>query len=367
MLNSDPIKCLLLDHGFHNYTNGPCCHTSHFDVASYNELHRHPVYIEIKNTMATGSWHEQCSECSNVESKQKDLAHASKRQLWSHLHADLERQSSHRGLTILSYDVGKLCNLACRSCGPNHSSSWVKEHNHVHGIVDIRSVDYDAARRPMDLSAQSFRDLKSLELLGGEPLYNPESYEIMRRAIEETDNQCVINITSNGTIFPDLDKYPWFRDNPMIVLTFSIDAIGPAAEFIRTGTNWSRVENNIRRYQDMGVGVGYHVTHSVLNLFELDNIEDWRQLNNIPQCKVITVVSNSPRLSFTVLTDNEKQKVCTYLSASHGKFLIPYIESSEFNDRHRQDFLEFMAHTKRYHGLDWKNSLPYLSQLLTAD
>lgn len=364
---SDAIQCLLLDHGFHNYTNGPCCHTGGFDVKSYQDLHRHPTYIEIKQTMAQGQWHAQCGECASVESKQSNSAYASKRQIWDDLYREIQQHKNERGLTILSYDVGKLCNLACRSCGPTHSSSWLKEYNHMNGKAELTSVDYDAARRPMDITQQSFRDLKSLELLGGEPLYNPESYKIMQRAIEETNNQCVINITSNGTIFPDLDRYPWFRDNPMIVITFSIDAIGPAAEFIRTGTNWIRAEHNISRYRDIGVGVGYHVTHSVLNLFELDKIEQWRIQQRLPPCKIVTVVTNAPQLSFQVLTDKEKQIVCSYLDKRHGQFLIPYIESSIFDADHRQNFFNFMTHTKDYHHLDWKDALPALWQLMHTD
>jgi sulfatase maturation enzyme AslB (radical SAM superfamily) len=236
----------------------------------------------------------------------------------------------------------------------------------MHGTVSVDVVDYDQSRRHMDLSAQSFRDLRSLELLGGEPLYNPESYEVMRRAIEESNNQCVINITSNGTIFPDLNRYPWFRNNPMIVITFSVDAVGPAAEFIRTGTNWSRVENNIRRYQDIGVGVGYHITHSVLNLYELDAIEHWRQQLRLPQCKVATVVSGEPKLTFAILNHEEKQSVCSYLTNGHGQWLVPYIQAAVHEPTHREDFFKFMAHTKRYHGLDWKHHLPDLWQLMAG-
>lgn len=236
----------------------------------------------------------------------------------------------------------------------------------MHGRLDIDVGDYDREQKPINVSQQSFKDLRSLELLGGEPLYNPKSYEIMRRAIEESDNQCTINITSNGTIFPDLDRYPWFRNNPMIVITFSVDAVGPAAEFIRTGTNWSRVKNNISRYQDIGVGVGYHVTHSVLNLFELDALETWRKQQNLPQCKIFTIVSNEPKLTFAVLTEEEKQRVCSYLTNRHGQFLIPYIEASEHDPKHRKDFFEFMAHTRHYHELDWKECLPNLWHLLTG-
>lgn len=365
---SDPIQCLLLDHGFHNYTNGPCCHTGHFDVKSYKDLHKHPVYIEIKQTMDRGRWHAQCGECSNVESKiyQSESKYASKRQIWSDLYRDLEQQGS-RDLTILSYDVGKLCNLACRSCSPTHSSSWVKEWDHLHHLPNNKVTDYNEWRKPMDLANQSFRHLKSLELLGGEPLYNAESYQIMHRVIEETDNQCVINITSNGTIFPNLDLYPWFKNNPMIVITFSIDGVGPAAEFIRTGTNWSKFTNNVKKYQDIGVGVGYHVTHSVLNLFELDKIEAWRVENNLPECKVITVVSDVQKLSFSILTNQEKQRVCAYLNDHYGKFLVPHIESADFSSKHRQDFLNYMNHTFYYHHMDWKEYLPDLYNFMSIN
>lgn len=359
---SDPIQCLLLDHGFHNYTMGPCCHTSNFAVRSYQELHEHPVYIEIKQVMSQGQWHAECGECANIESKQTDGTPASKRQMMASRYLDLQQQTGDRDLTFLCYDVGRLCNLACRSCSPLHSSSWVKEWNHIHS----HSKHYDSSPSPIDLSAQSFRDIRSLDLLGGEPLYMPETYEIMRRAIEETGNQCMITINSNGTIFPDLDRYPWFQNNPMIIITFSIDAIGPAAEFIRTGTNWTRVENNIRRYLDIGVGVGYHVTHSLLNLFELDAIENWREQLGLPICKILTVVSNQPKLTFQVLTELEKQRICAYLQDRHGRFLIPYIQASVYDPALRHDFLDFMEHTKAYHGLDWREALPDLWQLMHA-
>jgi hypothetical protein len=186
----------------------------------------------------------------------------------------------------------------------------------------------------------------------------------MHRVIEETDNQCMIAITSNGTIFPDLKRYPWLQNNPNIVITISVDAVGRAAEFIRTGTDWTRVEKNVKRFQDIGLTVGYHVTHSVLNLFELDAVESWRIANDMPPCQLLTVVSHCDHLSFAVLTPEEKHEVCRYLSDRHGRFLIPYIQSSSYDSRQRKKFEDFMCHTQKYHGLDWRDYLPDLWRLL---
>lgn len=358
-----PIKCFLLEYGFHNYTNGPCCHVPSFDVGSYQQLKKDPRYIEIKQSMDSGQWHRDCSDCQSIESS-SDGKLLSKRQMWAPWFDQVEDLDS-RDLTVLFFDTGKLCNLACRSCSPYCSSSWVKEWNQMHAVPRQIQQYQTFDRKSLDLEKQSFQHLRFLELLGGEPLYNLDSYGVMQRAIQETNNQCMISIATNGMFFPDLAKYPWFQDNSNILIIFSIDAVGPAAEFIRTGSNWSRIQDNIKKYQDLGVKLGHHVTHSVLNLFELDHINHWRIEQGFTECELLTIVNEPAHLSFSVLTDREKDKICQYLSSRYGRYLIPSIEKSVFDPVLREKFLKFMAHTQAYHGLDWQEYLPELYRMIS--
>lgn len=334
-----------------------------FEVGSYQQLKKDTRYIEIKQSMDSGQWHRDCSECQTIEASSADSNLSSKRQIWAPWF-DLVDDVDSRDLTVLFFDTGKLCNLACRSCSPYCSSSWVKEWNQMNSVPQHVQQYQIFDRKALDLEKQSFRHLRFLELLGGEPLYNLDSYGVMQRAIQETNNQCMISIATNGMFFPDLDKYPWFQDNPNILIIFSIDAVGPAAEFIRTGSNWSRIQDNVKKYQDLGVKLGHHITHSVLNLFELDHINDWRIQQGFAKCDLLTIVNEPRHLSFSVMTDEEKHRVCQYLSGRHGRYLVPAIQQSEFDPALRAKFLEFMGHTKAYHGLDWQQYLPDLYQLM---
>lgn len=333
-----------------------------FEVTSYRQLKEDPRYIEIKQTMDSGQWHADCAECRAIEESTVDDKQLSKRQMCAPYY-DTVGELGSRDLTILFFDTGKLCNLACRSCSPELSSSWIKEWNMIHPETQYRSIP---VKKTLELDNQSFRDLRVLELLGGEPLYNLDSYGVMQRVIEETNNQCVIYIATNGMIFPDLDKYPWFRNNTNIQFILSIDAVGPAAEFIRTGSDWAKIRDNVDKYRAIGSRLGYHVTHSVLNLFELDRINDWRIAHGFIESKLLTVVNYPGYLSFAVLTQREKDDVCRYLSERYGKYLVPVIEKSEFNPELREQFLKFMIHTKNYHGLDWQTCLPELYQLMSS-
>jgi len=361
----DALDCVLLDHGFHTYTNGPCCFTNGFKpgVKSYHELKQYPLYLEIKQTMQQGQWHSACHTCRDTETLHHDLDNCSKRQQTLKSYGHTVRQHSDQDLVFLSYDVGSLCNLSCRSCHPYLSSSWLKEWSKVKPMVAQDSYQY-SIRPPADLSHHNLQNLRFLEILGGEPFYNPRCFEIIQKVIEATDNQCDIYVTTNGTVFPDIEQYPWFKNNAKIRITLSIDAVGVEAEFVRTGTNWARLEHNVARYHDLGIQLGGHITHSVLNMFEKDKILDWCHQHDVTLSDVLTLVTNRPCLTYAVLTDSERRAVCDWLINTKDHRIIPHIQAARFDAHSRQQFFEFMAHTKLYHGLDWQHSLPQLWRLM---
>jgi uncharacterized Fe-S cluster-containing radical SAM superfamily protein len=309
--------------------------------------------------MDQGKWHPECSDCMKIESDPQ-YRNLSKRMLWNSYYG--LATSGTEGLIALIMDTGNLCNLACRTCGPYLSSSWVKEYEHFNKNKTW-SIQLDSR---LKIESWDLKNLRYLELLGGEPFHNPKTFDIINRVIRETDNQCLISIITNGTIFPDINKYEWFINNNKIHLVVSVDAIGKPVEFIRTGSNWEKISQNVRKYLDLGITVGYHPTHSILNLFEIDKIEQWRIDNGIGDCPLLTIVNDPQYLDFSVLTDREKQKVCDYLSTRTGRYLIPYIEAETHSVGNRKEFFELMDRTKHYHALDWREYLPELYSLLAG-
>ena len=366
-----PIKCFLLDHGYSTLTSAPCCDTQLGSpcVTSFSELHSDRRYLEIKQSMDQGVWHKACEYCRVVEQRDDNIK--SKRQLLlSKLNNTIEKDT----LLELQLAPGYFCNIQCRTCTPYLSSSWIKEYRTMpdkllpeRNLFPIEHVQVSTA--PVyDYAKDDWSNLKQVDFVGGEPIYNNEFYVQLKKLFNNTGGNCCVNFTTNGTIAIDFKKYPWISEFNDMHIVFSIDSVGPSAEFIRTGTNWNKVEQNIKFYQSLPKfekNLSYHLTNSVLNIFETVNTINHLKFLGVPP-NLLTIHVTEPRyLSYTVLTDNEKTKIAQLLQGTSAKYIISAMNDSVYTPKDRSKFLLFMEHTKNYHGLDWKDYLPALYNIMS--
>ena len=65
-----------------------------------------------------------------------------------------------------------------------------------------------------------------------------------------------------------------FQNDPKgnVSLFASLDAAGELAEVVRNGTNWVKVESNIKRCVDAGISVIFSPTVSLLNMYHIDKL-----------------------------------------------------------------------------------------------
>lgn len=362
------LKCFLLDHGYANSMNTPCCHVPPEvgqDVDSFSTLHNTKLYTEIKQSMDQGIWHDACNECHQIELCPNETS-KSKRQflLQNYTKPDY---NPNDGLLDLQLSPGYLCNLQCRSCNPWLSSSWIKENHDMPDTIAIRYSDLGPLK--YDYSKDDWSNVKSCSFVGGEPLYNPEFYIQLKRLFNATGGNCTVSITTNGTTSLNLEKYNWLVEFKNVDINLSIDAIGRGAEFIRTGTSWDKVVKNIQFYKSTKPfdNLSFHITNSVLNVLETDKTLKWLESMDIPDCGLITHVTNPAYLDYSVLTDYEKQNIVDQISGTKAEYIIPKLVECEFNPVNRSNFLLFMEHTKNYHGMDWEDYLPDLFNIMNAD
>lgn len=361
-----PIKCYLLEHGYTSQTLAPCCKMEFSRyTTSHSEMLQHPTYIRVREQMAAGEWAPECHLCQITE-EQGDGNQKSLRQ--THGHREIGTDNKLKDLVI---NTQRLCNLQCRSCNPTLSSSWIPEYRKLPKELDTVKFHVDFSKIQVypqyeyEYSKDDLSNLESVTLLGGEPLYDPKSFALLEKILHATNGRCRVSLSTNGTIFFDLDKYPWIREFEEIWLAFSIDAIGPAAEFIRTGCTWETVQRNIDRYRELsGLRLSYHCTHSVLNLFELNDVLEWMGKRNIPDSTHFVRVEDPPYLSFNILTDREKQYIADKLKSTPAKYIIDSMMDSTYDPDLRRKFLAFMEHTQQYYDMDWKVYLPELADMI---
>lgn len=369
-----PIKCFYFDHAYDQAAPGPCCYLSIDGATNFKDLHQHPKYIEIKQNFEQGKWTDSyCDKCKNLE-QINDSTNISKRQSGLHLYTTYQVTNNDVDkLYQLTVDTGRYCNIQCRSCNPYSSSSWIPEWLYMsqHNITNLNNWrEYSLIKNkktwPTTYYDQSddFSNVKTVSLLGGEPLYNQDTLvNILQKILDSAGPACLITINTNATISYSAIKI--LKEFKRIVLILSIDAVGKAAEFIRTGCNWENVNTNILEYKkSLNIDLLYHPAYSILNLFEFVKLRDWFTDLNIPETSETTVVTTPAYLNYSILNDTEKVKVLKYLKENNLNFIYELIKNSVYNENDRKIFFNFMEHTKSYHQLDWREYLPELYALM---
>jgi sulfatase maturation enzyme AslB (radical SAM superfamily) len=257
------MQCKFLDHGLaigYNSVVKPCCawqvdqdweNSNHLTQVSLAQWHQSSTMIAIKNQLDQGTWPTQCSTCK---------------------HAELESRGSIRGDGASAYadygpgDItleirpGNVCNFACQTCWPE-ASTRVAQFHHQAGIIDIKSVNSSPIKQ-FDFLEPIANRIKDLVLLGGEPFYDKDCLKFLQWATHNLTARIIMFTNGSAVDWDWIDSYPG-----KIVLVFSLDAVGRAAEYIRFGTDWTVVEQNFQKARTHSkVELRVNITLSAYNL-----------------------------------------------------------------------------------------------------
>jgi MoaA/NifB/PqqE/SkfB family radical SAM enzyme len=164
--------------------------------------------------------------------------------------------------------LNNLCNLKCRMCNPLDSTSWQdwdevkpfyeKENNYLVPTVARLVRKPGQYIGPFDNTEnwwESFEKLiphfRRVEFAGGEPLMDPQHYRILDMLkphgknieLKYATNGTTLGIKNGRTIH---DYWPHFRS---IAVNVSIDGIHDVYNYIRTNSDFTQVEENIKVFQ----------------------------------------------------------------------------------------------------------------------
>jgi MoaA/NifB/PqqE/SkfB family radical SAM enzyme len=243
----------------------PCNITSHWlqdnnkknfrlNKNSIEEIWSSDSRKELIEAHNNGIKHHTCSGCWNTEA----TGNRSARQIYNEQLKDIEVLESQPRIFIMK--PGNRCNVACRSCNEHTSSSWYKDAYALSGsnkefkewlefFYPHRNT-YENNTNLENTLHQWQPNIIFWDLYGGEPLLIPLTYKIINGAIESgsSANQ-KLQIHTNGTIYdPKLSSM--FSKFKEVSVAYSIDAIGKKNDYIRSGSDWSTVIENLNRYRD---------------------------------------------------------------------------------------------------------------------
>ena len=186
-------------------------------------------------------------------------------------------------LRYWDFRFSNLCNMKCRMCGHQASSAWHSDMQELYGEdsvppqVVIRTID-NSVDDLYQILDQQIDNVEEIYFAGGEPLIMDEHYYILETLIARgrTDVKIRYNTNLLKIKYKHWDNLELWSKFDKVDVMASIDAIGPRAEYIRSGTVWDTINENVRRLIAAPTII-FHVqpTIQVLNLLHLPDLVDY--------------------------------------------------------------------------------------------
>lgn len=180
------------------------------------------------------------------------------------------------GMHLKYFDVrfSNLCNFKCRTCGDLFSSTWAAE-SYKQGYGQYPGVTHASNNDPK-LLEQFKPHLGNLEMLyfaGGEPLMTPEHYEILQYLIDNDNTNVTIRYNSNCSKlrFKDINVIDLWNNFEKVELYGSLDSYGTRAEYMRNGTHWDSILENLKNVRDnaKNTSISFNCVVSIYNVLTI--------------------------------------------------------------------------------------------------
>lgn len=184
-------------------------------------------------------------------------------------------------LMYWDFRFSNLCNFKCRSCGPRYSSAWVPDAKKL-GYSDqekVWSIESVNNKTNFNFLQDQVQHVRKIYFAGGEPLLMPEHWQILDMLVQNKRFDVKINYNTNASVLEYGKKNVldyWSQwDKWKIEVWPSIDEIDERAELIRSGTVWTKVQDNMIKMTELSnLVIRPGITVGAWNVFRLPEIID---------------------------------------------------------------------------------------------
>lgn len=243
----------------------PCCLTSHhnyfagdLNVQSIEEIWNSDNMKNLRKEMIEGKEPKICATCFDRERVTGESGRFYQNREFNKVIEIIPEITKPDGtcttmdLKYWDFRFSNLCNFKCRSCGPRYSSAWVPDAKKLKYTDQekVWSIDAVNDKTNFDFLKDQVHTVEKIYFAGGEPLLMPEHWQILEMLVANNRFDVKLNYNTNCSTFiygkkNVLDYWKQWEWGKLEVWP-SIDEIGERAELIRSGTVWSKVEENLK-------------------------------------------------------------------------------------------------------------------------
>lgn len=284
---------------------------------SIDEIINCDNYKSIRKDMINGIVPTACEGCYSVESS----GGVSKRQSETKRNLDFDKLTAEDGSIIpdlrhIELRLGNYCNLKCRTCNADSSTSWIKDYYKLKDHVELASGYHWIKSNPIfsfdwvddddfyDRMIAAAPNLEQMHISGGEPFLVSKHHYLLDRLVKEGKTNISLHYHTNlnydfEKIRPDLELLSNFRS---VNMSFSIDDINERNSYIRSLSDWDLMIKNLKLFLE-NFKFSYRIsqTVNVYNFLYIEELENYLKDNDIKIRVNLNHVHSPDYLMATVL------------------------------------------------------------------
>lgn len=269
----------------------PCCMSDpalpigNTQDQSLQEIWNGKELKQLRLNMLEDKPSQECRRCYELEENGLGTLRTGSIENYSH-HWDKVMSTADDGsagdvnMAYMDIRFSNLCNLKCRSCGPQFSSSWFEDHKVTHGdpghpkILKVR----DDMMNFMDELDPLLKSVERVYWAGGEPLITEEHYRILDKWIDMGKNDVKMDYTTNFTQMNYKRKtaFDYWNKFEHVRVAASLDANHARGEYLRKNMAWSQVVQNRKDMIQQCPHVYFELTPTV-SVYNVLNLPDFHK------------------------------------------------------------------------------------------
>lgn len=279
---------------------------------------------------------------------------------------------------IYKIEPSNICNATCFTCNSSYSSAWGKLES-KNGATPDDLIHWVATDQGFsdgrNLYPIYYQTAKIINFLGGEPTLNKECFKILKYLVDANNVDCNISFTTNGTFCFNQDQIRLLKQFKSMQFNFSIDGIGPVAEYLRYPIKWDHLQKKLKWCRDHGFEISVNITVSNLNIYYFDELILWLTSNQI-HYRIQKAYTHNKQYStrcfessFEIDPRSLSQKIKQAIKDRNKHPLVHEMlnQHSDIDDYWYQQFLLEIIKQDRWKGIKIQDYLGEFAQLIQED
>jgi len=191
---------------------------------------------------------------------------------------------ANKGPLALDLKLNNVCNLKCRICGVQASSTFLKEYQEQFNIK-VEDGEYWLSNKILGTANEPIirqwaNELSHIEITGGEPMASPENIKVLELLINSgRAKEITLLLNTNSTLFNKkfINLLPKFKH---VTICLSIDDIGRRLEYQRYPAEWATIEENLQKFIELrslnnNISLTLFPTVSIYNVYYMQEYLEW--------------------------------------------------------------------------------------------